>query len=107
MSKMGKTSRKIVLYESDKRCADLKIALDRDNLAQALFFRYLIQGYINEDKNIMAFIDKIKKGKLQTPKVWERESRMKRLLAARQMGDLSMSDEELQSIFDLIEEEDF
>ncbi len=104
MSSNGKTSRKIVLYESDKRCADLKIALDRDEIPQALFFRYLIQGYIKGDKDILSYIDKIKRNKLEVPKVWERASRMKRLLAERQMRDLGLSDEELQSIFDLIEE---
>lgn len=104
MSNNGTTSKKIVFYESDKRCADFKIALDRDHLSQANFFRYIIQGYINGDKNILAYVDKIKSKKLKMPKAWERASRAKRQLAERQMRDLNLSEEELLSIFDLIEE---
>jgi len=104
MSRNGTTSKKIVLYESDKRCADFKIALDRDHLSQALFFRYIIQAYIEGDKNILAFVDKIKSKKLKIPKTWERASRVKRLLGEKQMKDLNLSDDELTSIFDLIEE---
>jgi hypothetical protein len=104
MSRNGTTSRKIVLYESDKRCADLKIALDRDHIPQATFFRYLIQGYIEGDKNIVAYVDKIKAKKLKLPKSWERATRVKRNLAERQMKDLNLSEEELLSIFDMIEE---
>lgn len=105
MSNNGTTSKKIVFYESDKRCADLKIALDRDHLSQALFFRYIIQGYIDGDKNILAFIDKIKTKKLKMPKTWERASRVKRQLSEKQMRDLNLSDDELISIFDMIEED--
>ena len=51
MSRMGKTSKKIVIYESDKRYADLKIMLENDNISQAAFFRSIIQGYINQDRS--------------------------------------------------------
>ena len=105
MSKMGKTSKKVVFYESDKRYADLKIALESDGLPQASFFRCMVQGYINQDKNIMAYISKIKSKEVKMPKTWDRESAVKRRLAAQKMRDLRLTDEEIGNIFDILEKE--
>ena len=105
MSKMGKTSKKIIFYDSDKRYADFRILLEKDGISQASFFRYVVQGYIKQDKDILSYVDKIKNKMLDIPKSWARESAMKRRLAEQKISDLRLSDDELESIFDIIEKE--
>ena len=105
MSRMGKTSKKIVIYESDKRYADLKIMLENDSISQAAFFRSIIQGYINQDRSLMEYVDKVKEKKIRLPKAWVRESRLKRKLAQQKVDDLGLNKAEIDSIFDILEQE--
>lgn len=105
MSKMGKTSKKIVFYDSDKRYADFRILLDNDGLSQASFFRYIVQGYVKQDKDLIRYVEKVKNRTLEIPKKWNRESAMKRSLAEQKMRDLRLTEEEVEDIFDMIESE--
>ena len=55
----GKTGKKILFYDTDKRHADLKIKLQYDGLGQSEFFRALVTGYLEEDPSIMDYVSKI------------------------------------------------
>ncbi len=105
MAKTGKLSKKIVFYDCDKRYADFRIQLQTDSLGQADFLRTIIHAYIRGDKDLMPFIDKMKKKEVHIPKKWVRESRRKRNLAQDKIQDLGLNEDEIQNIFDIIADE--
>ena len=105
MASMGQLSKKVVVYESDKRYADFRIMLDNDGISQADFLRAMIQGYIKQDKDLMPYIDKIRKKQIEIPKAWVRESRRKRKVAQQKIDDLGLNEEEIDNIFDILEQE--
>ena len=58
---MSKVKVKRVAFEdTDIRHAQLKVRLDYDGLSQAQFFRALVTGYLDKDKNIISFIKNYK-----------------------------------------------
>ena len=105
MARKGTISKKFVFYESDKTTADFRIALLNDGLSQANFMRSIIHAYIRGDKDLMPFIDKMKKKMGPQYAVWQRQSRMKREKAIEKMRDLGWLDDEIMDIFDQIESE--
>jgi hypothetical protein len=105
MKRAGKASKKVVFYESDKRYADFRIQLENDGLSQSLFFRSLMQAYINGDKNIVLLVDKIINKETERPKAWKAESKMRKDLAEEKIRNLSLDENDIQSIFDILEHE--
>ena len=99
----GKKNKKIVFYDSDKRYADLKIRLMHDKISQAQFFRCIVTGYIEQDEDVLNFIDKLKQ-RTQTKKSIK-ESRKLITKGKELISDLSLDENEKNSIFDLIENE--
>ena len=99
----GKKNKKIVFYDSDKRYADLKIRLMHDKISQAQFFRSIVTGYIEQDEDVLNFIDKLKQ-RTQTKKSIK-ESRKLITKGKELISDLSLDENEKNSIFDLIENE--
>ena len=99
----GKKNKKIVFYDSDKRYADLKIRLMHDKISQAQFFRCIVTGYIEQDEDVLNFIDKLKQ-RTQTKKSIK-ESRKLITKGKELISDLSLDESEKNSIFDLIENE--
>ena len=57
---MNEKTKKIIFKDTDIRHAQLKIRLQQDGLTQAEFFRSLISGYLNENKNILRYIKNYK-----------------------------------------------
>ena len=51
--------KKIVFDDTDIRHAQLRIRLQNDGLSQAEFFRAMITGYIEKDKNIIKYFGTI------------------------------------------------
>jgi hypothetical protein len=83
----------------------MKIRLLYDGLSQAEFFRSYVEAYINNDALILEFVEKVKdkKGKRSKAKM----SKTKKLheISKRIQKDFGLSDEELESIFELPMEE--
>ena len=104
---MADKKKKIVFYDSDKRHVELKIRLKHDGLSQAQFFRDVVTGYINKEKNILNFIDKIKLTKRNgsQDKSSVKESRKLSKDGNELMKGLSLDDSEIENIFDMIEKE--
>ena len=101
----GKLRKKVIFYESDKVFADLKIRLAHDSLSQALFFRSLVRGYIEQDEDILNFVDKLKtKDKAQNKKEIK-ENRKLINDGYKKASLVGLSDEEKESIFDILENE--
>ena len=90
---------------SNKSHADLKIRLMYDNLSQGALFRILMHGYIQQDENIMNFVENFKERYGIQKKNYIKKS--KSLLAkGRQMtSDFALEPDELENICDLIAQE--
>jgi len=97
----GKLTKRIVFTDNDHRHAQLIVALRTDGLTQAAFFRHLITGYIENDERIRQFVDEVK------PQSRKRKAQSSQL-RAKGREDFSahgFSEDQVESIFDLIEEE--
>jgi len=105
MVKYGKSGKKIVFYDSDKRHADLKIRLYYDGLTQSAFFRGMISGYLNQDEDLMNFINRLKDtNNIQSA---SKKNKIKKMTTARQetIDKFALKGDEIESIFDILEEE--
>mgnify|MGYP006408971623 CR=1 FL=1 len=105
MVKYGKSGKKIVFYDSDKRHADLKIRLQYDGLTQSAFFRGMISGYLKQDEDIVNFVNKLKDE--NNSQSASKRTRIKKMSNARQetIDKFALKGEEIESIFDILEEE--
>jgi hypothetical protein len=83
----------------------LKIRLLYDGLSQAEFFRSYVEAYINNDEIILEFVEKLKEKKGKRSKVKMNKTRKLHDIAKRIQKDFKLSDEELESIFELPMEE--
>ena len=83
----------------------LKIRLLYDGLSQAEFFRSFVEGYVNNDELILEFVQKLKEKKGKRSKAKLSKTRKLHVIAKRVQADFGMSDEELESIFELPMEE--
>ncbi len=101
----GKSSKKVMFYDTDKRHADLKIRLQHDSLTQSAFFRALISGYLEKDTRIMEFIDDYKfDNNIQNKADRRRTSKL--IETGKEMEKAhGLRDDEIDNIFDIIEQE--
>ena len=100
----GTMKKKIVFYDSEKRHADLKIRLKADGISQAQFFRSIVTGYLEQDENVLDFVDKIKTKNKQSKKSVKASRRLIKK-GKGTLSSLSLDDSEIQSIFDILERE--
>ena len=105
MVKYGKSGKKIVFYDSDKRHADLKIRLHYDGLTQSAFFRGVVSGYLSQDEDLMNYIEKFK----DNTKTQSASKKTKIKSLAQRGGEtidkFALKENEIESIFDILEEE--
>ena len=97
--------KKILFTDTDKRHADLKLRLHYDGLTQADFFRSLITGYLEKDKNIMNFITGVQEDKNIHSKKKRAKSKKLEEEGENLMKKLGLGEEEIENIFDLLEGE--
>ncbi len=60
MSDYGKRDKRISFMDTDKRSADLMIRLKHDGLTKTKFFREILTGYLERDRAIVDFIERMK-----------------------------------------------
>ena len=101
--KYGKTDKKILFYDTDKRHAELKIKLQYDGLGQSEFFRALVTGYLEEDPSIIEFVDSYKESDGRQSKRQQQVTK-KEVKQGREILKTFAADE-LENIFDIIEKE--
>tara|TARA_R100000005_G_scaffold66031_1_gene34607 strand:+ start:897 stop:1235 length:339 start_codon:yes stop_codon:yes gene_type:complete len=101
----GREGKKIVFYDTDKRHAELKIRLKHDRLTQAEFFRTLVTGYLDKDENVLLFLDKyiLENGKQRKKNLITNRALIKSGKDTERV--FALGDEEIENIFDLLEEE--
>jgi hypothetical protein len=104
MSEQAK--KKIVFYDTDKRHADLKIRLHYDGLTQSSFFRSMITAYLDKDAAMMDYISRLKalNGIHSGKKRRDSESLLQEAENTKTKFSI-FEDDEVENIFDLIEEE--
>tara|TARA_Y100000034_G_scaffold136717_1_gene215157 strand:+ start:4705 stop:5040 length:336 start_codon:yes stop_codon:yes gene_type:complete len=98
-------SKKIIFEDTDKRHADLKIRLHYDQLKQGEFFRLMLSGYVDQDERIMSYVEDYKKGNSIQSKKKIADSKRMRNKAQLVKDKFALSTDEVESIFDLLEEE--
>tara|TARA_Y100001973_G_C5193880_1_gene332846 strand:+ start:672 stop:995 length:324 start_codon:yes stop_codon:yes gene_type:complete len=103
---MSKVKVKRVAFEdTDIRHAQLKVRLDYDGLSQAQFFRALVTGYLDKDKNIISFIKNYKSdNKIQSKRNMEYIDKDDEK-AEDLLEQFGIKNSELEDIFDLIAEQ--
>lgn len=98
------TVKRVVFTDTDKRHAELKIRLHYDNLRQTEFFRGLITGYIENDENVLKFIEKLKKQKNISKSKRNKVNKM-HTEASHTIEKFGLNEGDIESIFDLLEQE--
>ena len=83
----------------------MKLRLHYDGLTQADFFRSLITGYLEKDENIMNFIAGVQESKNIHSKQKRAKSKKLEEEGENLMKKLGLGEEEIENIFDLLEEE--
>ena len=98
--------KKTVQFTDDtRRYADLRIRLHYDGLRQGEFFRSLVLGYLERDEDLMNFLEKVKEKISRYSK--SKRNKLRKTDEKRQdiIGQFALDDKEIESIFDLLEEE--
>ena len=98
--------KKIVFYDTDKRHAKLKVRLHYDGLTQAGFFRAMVSGYLDKDPAVLDFIKRLQeensihsaRKRKDSNKLLQEGEEVKKKFSL-------LGEEEVESIFDMIEKE--
>lgn len=105
MKKYGEENKKIIFSETGKTHAEFKIKLQYDSLAQGDFFREVVSAYLRDDEAFMTFIEEMK-ARLHNQSKRQREIvKKERKLSKKTEKDFSLTEQEVESIFDLLERE--
>ena len=85
---------------------NLKIRLYYDQIkTQSEFFRYCVESYLSQDPLFMAFLDDYKINKKVQSKKRTNKSRKLRERGEQMLKELALTEEEIENIFDILEEE--
>jgi DNA repair ATPase RecN len=82
---------------------NLVMKLEYEKLTKTEFFRSLVDGFINDNKHIAAFIEEYKEAKQRDHKRSRRMIKKEREKAAEVDRKFSLSPEDIENIFDLID----
>ena len=99
----GKTGKRILFYDTDKRHAELKIKLQYDGLTQSEFFRAIVTGYLEDDPTMIEYVGAYKEE-------YGRQSKRQQKVVEKEMNESKSTEsvfakDELNNIFDIIERE--
>ena len=101
----GGREKKIVFYETDNHHAELKIKLHYDGFKQGEFFRSLVEAYLGDDENIAKFIEEYKIKNNKQGKRQRKIIKKEREAAKETENTFALDKTDIESIFDLLEEE--
>ena len=103
--KYGKEFKKICFYDSDKRHADLRVRFQYDGLKQSEFFRGVVTAYLEKEENFMKFLEEFKKDSEILHKTKLRKQEKIRKKEKDLKTKFALENKEVESIFDMLEEE--
>ena len=97
--------KKIMFYDSPKRQPDFRIRLQYDGMNQSDFFRAMLTGYLEQDTNILAYLDSYKEKK-QLQGTNKRQA-SRRIIAKGEetKKNFALKEDEIENIFDILEKE--
>ncbi len=97
----GNMTKRIVFTDNDHRHAQLVLKLKYLRLSQAAFFRHIITGLIEDDPRIVEYANDIS---FKSKNKREKTKKLQKI-GAQKTRDFGLSDNDVEDIFDLIEEE--
>tara|TARA_R100001163_G_C5001414_1_gene150416 strand:+ start:175 stop:516 length:342 start_codon:yes stop_codon:yes gene_type:complete len=101
----GQSTKRIVFKVSDHEHAKLIVRLRHNSLTQAEFFRAIIDAVNTDDDTMLSFISDYVSSKQKLNKQRIKKNR-KLIHQGRQLAnDFSLSDDEVEDVFDLIAQE--
>ena len=97
--------KKFMFYDTEKRQADLRVKLQHDRMTQSTFFRVMITGYLENDEDIINYLNSFQekykmRGKHKIKKVRKLIDKGKEL-----KKKFNIDDNDIEDIFDLVEME--
>jgi len=104
MDKKDKTKR-IVFESTTNKHAQLKVRLQYDSMTQAEFFRCLIEGYLAKDERLLEYLQDYRISQGKDSKRNAKYRKKDKQKAEDLLNKFGIADDELENIFDLIEEE--
>lgn len=100
------THSKLTFFLDSKLHENLKIRLYYDQIkTQSEFFRYCVESYLGQAPLFMAFLDDYKVNKEVQSKARTQRSTKLREKGVQLMEDLALTPEDVENIFDILEEE--
>jgi hypothetical protein len=106
MNDFHATHSKLTFFLDAHLHEDLKIRLYYDDIkTQTEFFRVCVESYLHQDRRFMEFLDDYKINKSVQSKTKVKKSRALRARGQKLLQDLALSTEEVENIFDILEEE--
>jgi hypothetical protein len=106
MKQVPDTHSKLSFFLDSKLHEHLKIRLYYDEIkSQSEFFRYCVESYLEQSPLFVEFLDDYKINKKVQSKKRVSKSRQLRQRGKKLLQDLALSDEEVENIFDILEEE--
>lgn len=101
----GKELKKIVFEETDNQHAKFIIRLRHNSISQSDFFRAIVEGFIKKDERICSFIEERTLDQKSMNEQRIKKSRMLKKSGHQKIKDFAFSGEEIENLFDLIEDE--
>tara|TARA_R100000152_G_C6782149_1_gene218603 strand:+ start:1751 stop:2092 length:342 start_codon:yes stop_codon:yes gene_type:complete len=100
-----KTRKKFMFYDTEKRQADLRIRLRHDGMNQSHFFRAMITGYLNNDEDIISYLDRYK-GENSIQGVNKRSASSRLLKKGEETKKVfGLNENDIEDMFDIIAQE--
>ena len=100
--------KRIVFPDTTKRQADFRIRLGYDGMTQSEFFRAMISGYLEQDRDLLDYGEKYKREKKRKKRQGKNSLKKNRDLyekGQQTRRKFALDDDVIESIFDLMEEE--
>ena len=94
-----------MFYDTEENLVKLKIRCQFDGFSQSQFFRVMLEGYINNDENILRYIENCKeKYSIQGQ---QKRNKINSISKKRQEVEkkFALKNDEIEDIFDMIAEE--
>ncbi len=94
-----------MFYDTEENLIKLKIRCQFDGFSQSQFFRVMLEGYVNNDENILRYIESCKeKYSIQGQ---QKRNKINSISKKRQEVEkkFALKNDEIEDIFDMIESE--
>tara|TARA_B100000287_G_scaffold421073_1_gene461295 strand:+ start:96 stop:422 length:327 start_codon:yes stop_codon:yes gene_type:complete len=102
---IGKDKKKIMFYDTDGRHAQLKVKLQYEGLTQTEFFRAMVTGFLEEDPNIVEYVEEYKDNQGVQSKHQRGVIAAERQASEEIKKNFGLDKDEISDIFDIIQKE--